>query len=150
MTSHGTDYKLRNLLGGSNDNYLHISSKPDQLNSLKDKVLLHLKCAYQNSARNYSLRSQARVLKPGQKVFVRSFAQSDAANKFAAKLFAAIVNEKIGQVAYTMNDENGKLMGLYHFKGHPNLTLESFLVFWFSISPATYETSSHVGRPHDL
>jgi len=120
MTLHGSDYKLRRLLDKVDDNYLHINSKPDRLNAVKEKVILYLKTAYEKSAHTYNLRSRNRNLEIGQKVFVRCFVQSDAANKFASKLhhkfMPAIVEEKVGNVAYKIKDKSDKPLGLYHLK----------------------------------
>jgi len=120
MTLHGSDYSLRKLLFDQDANEVQVATKPNRLNLIKDQVMHYLKVAHDTAAKRYNLRSQNRVFNPGQAVFVRSFAQSDATRKFSAKLAAkfipAFIKSKVGNVAYVVHNSDGKLLGTYHIK----------------------------------
>lgn len=53
-------------------------------------------------------------------MLVRNFAQSSAAQHYSAKLdkkfVPATVHRRVGQVAYELTNESGKLLGVFHAK----------------------------------
>ena len=120
MITHGGDYEIRRLLGCDNEREATLNSRSGRLDLIHHNVLKHLREAHFKSERYYNMRSRQRDLVVGQKVFVRTFYQSAAPRQFSAKLAPkytpAIITARVGNVAYTLKDPSGKLLGTYHAK----------------------------------
>lgn len=85
-----------------------------------EKILKELQNAFENYSKGYNLRSSVRSFEPGQIVYVRQHHLSDKSKQFSSKLAPvyspAVVDSKIGNVIYKLNDEHGKFIGTYHTK----------------------------------
>lgn len=115
----GKTYDLLRELQVLGDSDVVVDTKMN-FEKIRDDVAVHLKLASEKHSHTYNLRSKCRSFSVGQKVFVRNFVLSDAAQRFSAKLapkfIKAIISEKIGNVAVRCVDESGKNMGVYHLK----------------------------------
>jgi len=120
MIGHGSDYQLRRLLGCENEHEASLNSRSARLDIIHQNVLKHLREAHLKSERYYNMRSGQRDLTVGQQVFVRTFFQSAAPRQFSEKLapkyIPAIITARVGNVAYTLKDPTGKILGTYHAK----------------------------------
>lgn len=77
--------------------------------------------AYERNARHYNQRTREVSYKPGQKVYLRNFQQSDFAKNYNAKLgrqwTPARIRRKIGTCTYEVEDRTGKKIKVtYHAK----------------------------------
>lgn len=117
---HGSMYPLLRQLQGLAGNDLYIDSKSENLSHAQESIQKYLRESYDRNARYYNLRARNITFNVGQKVFVRKFAQSSAADNYSAKLDAqympAIINRKIGNVSYDVVGLDGKALGVYHTK----------------------------------
>lgn len=117
---HGKTYELMKELQLVDDNLASVYSNANKLSYVQDKVLKHLKKAYERQSKQYNLRTKPRNFHVGQSIFIRNFAKSDAVAKYNAKLGPKYVKGKIsrviGNVAYEVVDLNNKVLGIYHTK----------------------------------
>ena len=115
---HGSEYKLRRLLGCSDNSEGDAFQTANRSDQIRDEVLKHLREAHLKGERAYNATSRTRVFTVGQAVFVRTYVLSSAVKKFSAKLapkfVPATIIERVGQVAYRLSDPAGKPLGIYH------------------------------------
>ena len=120
MITDGAQYELMRELECLGENDVELITPETNFEKIKSEVLQCLKIASEKQAHQYNLRSNNRTFKIGQTVFVRNFVQSDAAKKFSAKLapkfIKAIIDTKVGNVAFRCKDESGHDIGVYHLK----------------------------------
>lgn len=118
--THGSSYELLRKFEFIDSNYLRFENSVDRLTVAQEIVMQNLRFAHDKHENTYNLRSRQRVFDVNQKVFVRNFVQSSAIEKFAAKLAPKFVkgtiSRKIGNVAYEVVNDKGKVMGVYHAK----------------------------------
>jgi len=118
MVANGQDYELlRNLDLLTDDVAL---KTPDMLQVARQQAKKKISESHAANARVYNLRSRTVQLHVGDTVFVRSFAQSNAAKKFSSKLapvfIKASVTKKISPTYYELTNEANKSLGVYHLK----------------------------------
>lgn len=120
VLKNGANYELLRSLYEIGGNFVNYCEKGDHLSLVQKIVISNFKAAYAKNAQAYNLRSRVRNFEDGQMVLVRNFRQSDAAQKYSAKLDNKFVKAKIirrcGSVAYECEDDNGKKIGVYHTK----------------------------------
>lgn len=120
VLKHGSNYEVLKSLYEIGGSYVNYCEKGDHLSLIQKIVINNFKAAYVKNAQRYNLRSKVRDFTVGQMVLVRNFRQSDAAQKYSAKLDDKFVKAKIirrcGSVAFECEDENGKNIGVYHTK----------------------------------
>ena len=87
------------------------------INSYK-KVTANLRDAFARSANYYNLRRREVNFSAGDRVWKRTFPQSNAAEYFSAKLapkfIPCIVTKKIGNVTYQLKDLDNQDLGVWH------------------------------------
>lgn len=119
MITHASEYELLRQLNSLDDNNI-ILSKSDRLNRARTNILEHFQKAHTKNMATYNLRARKRTPYINQKVFVKNFVQSNAGNKFCAKLapkfIPATFVKIVGNVAVELKDSNGKNIGVFHLK----------------------------------
>lgn len=121
MVQHANTYKLLRSMQALQASDIEIVPPSDLRDALNTQVQQRLQKAHERNAKTYNTRSREVTYKPGQEVFRRNFAQSDAAQKFNAKLGrqwvpARIVRQK-GSCLYELEDCQGRAIKvLYHAK----------------------------------
>lgn len=96
--------------------------KPDErlakLENIWDFVRKNLVKSYEKNCRTYNLRTRPILFVPGEIVLRKSYLQSNALEKFNAKLanqyIKCKIQKKIGNVTYIIEDLKGKFIGKYH------------------------------------
>jgi len=100
-----------------------------KFNATYKKVTENLKRAYVRSAQYYNLRRREVQYAVGDRVWKRTFPQSNAAVHFSAKLapkfIPCIVTKKIGSATYQLKDLNNQDLGVWHVQ-HLKPDLSSF------------------------
>ena len=108
----------------SGEQYLNLSEnetlEEDHLKNIREIVGKNLKKSYENSKKRYDLRSRPIVYEPGDVVWKRNTVASNLSKNFSAKLgpkfIKCIVKEKVGTNSYKLEDEVGKLLGVFSTK----------------------------------
>ena len=89
-----------------------------KFNNAYKKVTANLRDAYVRSANYYNLRRREVNFSAGDRVWKRTFPQSNAAEYFSAKLapkyIPCIVTRKIGNVTYQLKDLDNHDLGVWH------------------------------------
>lgn len=121
MVQHAAAYPILRYLQALASGEVEVLPTSDLREALNKQVRQRLQQAQERSRRVYNVRSREVAFQPGQEVFRRSFAQSDAKQNFNAKLSkqwlpARIVRRK-GSSLYELEDRQGKAIKvLYHAK----------------------------------
>ena len=120
MITQGGDYELRRFLGCENEHEFSFNSRSARLDLIHHNVLKHLRKAFSKTEKYYNMRSRQQNLSVGQQVYVCTYLQSAAPRQFFVKLAPkytrAIIIGRVGNVAYTLEEPTGKLLGKYHAK----------------------------------
>lgn len=118
--SHGSNYELIRKMQEIDGSTFAIQFKDDILSSVQKSVLRHLNDAHARNEKYYNKRTKIRSFNPDEPVFIRNFVQSDAINKYCAKLAPKFVKgfivKPIGKVAYQVVNEKRKNLGVVHVK----------------------------------
>lgn len=117
---HGSAYRLLKDVYEFSGYQTSIEHKAEDLHQLSTKVQEHLQKAQQNCHKHYNLRTRPAKYTAGQTVYVKNFTQSNAISNYSAKLAPKYLRGKIvrlvGNVSCEVSDQNGKSLGIYHFK----------------------------------
>lgn len=94
-------------------------AKLKDLQKIYNEVGEKLSRTYNKNAERYNLRRRHIEFKEQDRVWKRSFAQSDATRNFAAKLAPRfngpyIISKRISPLIYELQDEKGKVIGNWH------------------------------------
>lgn len=121
MIQHGSTYELLRRLNSIATSGIEVLPPPDFQEILHQRVKENLLKAHDRHERSYNTRAREINYRPGQEVFRRVFAQSDAAKNFNAKLAKqwakARIVRKVGNCMYDLADLQGKsLPNSYHAK----------------------------------
>lgn len=115
MITNGKDYKIPNLTDFSEE---VVKTRTDPLEKARKIAKENLLKAHERSSRHYNLRTRPIEFKVGEIVWKRNFKQSDASNKFCAKLsdpfLKCKIKSKAGTNTYVLEDLDGKELGLFH------------------------------------
>ncbi|XP_058982627.1 uncharacterized protein LOC131804166 [Musca domestica] len=119
MVTHGSSYELMRNLKLLNEPSINLQ-RDDHLQLIRQNLRKYIKEAYEKNQHAYNLRTRPRAIDIGETVFRRNFSQSNLEKSFNAKLspvfIKAKVKEKLGNLYYVLEDEDGKHSGTYHSK----------------------------------
>ncbi|XP_073990935.1 uncharacterized protein [Rhodnius prolixus] len=97
-----------------------LAHKFSNIKDVWSEVVKNLTEAYKKAKRIYNLRRREVSYAPGQVVWKREFALSDASKDFSSKLAPkyrrCTVVQKISNTAYELEDEDGRNLGIWHPK----------------------------------
>lgn len=121
MVQHAAAYPLLRGLKAIASGEIDVLPPSDARGEINKKVRCQLQLAQERSRRTYNIRAKEVTFQPGQEVFRRSFAQSDAKKNFNAKLakqwLPARILSKQGSCLYKIEDRQGKkIKVMYHAK----------------------------------
>lgn len=121
MIQHAAAFPILRGLKALSSGEINILPSSDIRHEINTEVRERLQDAQERSRKKYNTRTNEVIFHPGQEVFRRSFAQSDATQNFNAKLSkqwlpARIVRKK-GSCLYDIEDRQGKAINVsYHAK----------------------------------
>ncbi|XP_017489849.1 PREDICTED: uncharacterized protein LOC108378059, partial [Rhagoletis zephyria] len=113
MLSHSDEYGLLRKLETLGETVL---DRTDRLKCIRKPILENISKAFENSAKRYNLRSNAKNFQTGDTVNRRNFVLSDASRKFAPKFLKAKVITVKGNSMYELEDKITRKRGIYHRK----------------------------------
>lgn len=121
MIQHAGAYKLLRALQALGTGDVEIVSGAEHRDALHEAMRERLQKANDRNAKTYNTRAKNVTFRPGQEVFIRNFAQSDAAQNFNAKLGRQWVPARIagnkGTNVYVVEKPDGtKIKVTYHAK----------------------------------
>lgn len=121
MVQHATAYEILRKLGSVAEADMLVLPPLERRSVVHRKVVGNLRQAHEKHEKAYNTRCKPVSFKPGQEVFCRSFAQSNFAKGFNAKLGKqwrkARVVRKRGSAMYDLEDLNGNAIPMaYHAK----------------------------------
>lgn len=118
MIQHASTYNKLQKLGCLRDDNIDFQENSDKLNRIRNKIFPRIESSHKKSAKYYNLRARNVNLEPGQVVFRRNFAKSDAFKAINSKLLPKFikckVKRKLGNSLYEVEDMKGKVIGKYH------------------------------------
>lgn len=120
MYTHGSDYKLARKLHSLADHEIIHLDRNDKMELIRNKIRQNMHQAYQQSAKRYNARARTIIFSPGQEVYKRNYVLSDFGKnfnaKFARKFTKCRIVKPIGNNMYSLEDLNGKAIGICHAK----------------------------------
>lgn len=114
MMLSGESYKLKDR----NKSEENLSEPPvdlrDRMKEVRERVQENLATAYSKYSKGYNLRSRTISFSPGEVVWRKNFALSDATKKYSAKLapkyIKCKVRQKLGISTYLLEELDGKIV----------------------------------------
>lgn len=121
MVQHAGTYPILQSLKALASGDVNVLPKPDLRCELNTQIRENLQKAQERTRIKYNTRTKEVSFSPGQEIFRRSFAQSDATKCFNAKLakqwLPARIIRRIGTCLYDLEDRQGKPIKVqYHAK----------------------------------
>lgn len=120
MYTHGSDYKLAKKLLSMTDHEISQTNRKDKMEIIREKIKANMHQAYEQSAKRYNARARVISFTPGQEVYKRNNVLSDFGKnfnaKFARKFIKCRIVKPIGNNMYSLEDLNGKPIGVCHVK----------------------------------
>lgn len=120
MIQHGSEYPILKQLNCVNQSGIQVLPKNDKMQIIHKYLMEKINTANQISANTYNLRAKARLFKPGEEVYCRTFNLSCFKDNYNKKLAPKFKRCRIRQVAgsnrYEIENLQGKSIGIYHAK----------------------------------
>lgn len=120
MILHASTYTILKDIQNISGNQICVSSRDEKVIEVQNKVLRHLRQAHERHEAQYNKTARFKEFQVNQSVYVRNFSKSSASDKFSDKLrpkfLKGIVTKRIGNVAYQISNNEGKVLGIFHAK----------------------------------
>lgn len=120
MIHHSSLYQVQRELESIDPCERYFGDTNRQRAEIHNNILVNLRNAHHKHATQYNRKASERSFNVNQTVYVRNFHKSSGPDGYSGKLAPQFlkgrITRRIGNVAYEVIDEKGKILGIFHGK----------------------------------